>query len=121
MSKSTAKAIVTRLGNAVVNARPRLTAWSEENGRFQVFRSVGSCFIRCKRCSTWYRVLVRILADTAVAARFQERFQYFRRRTRLWAGKVMFDKIIRNKQHEAELTAYTLELMSLMNVHDREV
>ena len=120
MRKSTAKATVARLGNAVVNARPRLTASSEENGRFQVFRSVGSWFIRRKRVSSGYRVFEMILVDPAVAARFQERFQYLRRRTRLSAGKVMFGKIIQNKQREAELTAYTLELMSLMHVRDRE-
>ena len=121
MRKSTAKATVARLGNAVVNARPRLTASSEENGRFQVFRSVGSWFIRRKRVSSGYRVFEMILVDPAVAARFQERFQYFRRQNTLWAGKVMLDKTIWNRQSEAELMANTLELTSLMlNFRDNE-
>ena len=94
MRKSTAKAIVTRLCNAVVNARPRLTAWSEEHGRFGVNRSVGTWFIRRKRVPTGYRFFVRILVDPAVAARFQERSQYFRRQNTLWAGKVMMTSLL---------------------------
>ncbi len=121
MRKSTAKAIVTRLGNAVVNARPRLTAWSEEHGCFGVNRSVGSWFIRRKRVPTGYRVFVRILVDPAVATRFQERSQYFRRQNTLWAGKVMMDKTIRSRHDEADLTANTLELTSFMlNVRNNE-